>query len=140
VAEEGDELEVNFDAPSLHCPSRPTALLYLDCIMVSLAHALLPSNEMKLIFFVPFVQGRRCVACNSAVVNIDNSAGGSYCGGCGIVLEENTIVSEITFGETSGGAAMVQGSYVSADASESTAATCAPLVVPPSHSPCLSIL
>lgn len=29
-------------------------------------------------------------------------------------------MSEITFGETSGGAAMVQGSYVSADASEST--------------------
>ncbi|KAL7416622.1 hypothetical protein BDY24DRAFT_377678 [Mrakia frigida] len=59
---------------------------------------------------------RRCVACNSSVINIDSSAGGSYCGGCGIVLEENTIVSEITFGETSGGAAMVQGSYVSADA------------------------
>ena len=60
------------------------------------------------------------MSCNSSVVNIDSSAGGSYCGGCGIVLEENTIVSEITFGETSGGAAMVQGSYVSADASEST--------------------
>ncbi|KII94747.1 hypothetical protein PLICRDRAFT_97432, partial [Plicaturopsis crispa FD-325 SS-3] len=31
---------------------------------------------------------------------------------CGTVVEENTIVSEVVFGETSGGAAMVQGSYV----------------------------
>lgn len=34
------------------------------------------------------------------------------------MLEENAIVSEVTFGETSGGAAMVQGSYVGADQSE----------------------
>lgn len=27
-------------------------------------------------------------------------------------MEENTIVAEVTFGETSNGAAMVQGSYV----------------------------
>lgn len=33
------------------------------------------------------------------------------------VLEENAIVSEITFGETGGGAAMVQGSYVGQDQS-----------------------
>jgi transcription factor IIIB subunit 2 len=33
-------------------------------------------------------------------------------------MEENTIVSEITFGETSAGAAMVQGSYVGQGSSE----------------------
>ena len=38
---------------------------------------------------------------------------------CVQVLEENVIVSEITFGETGGGAAMVQGSYVGADQSTS---------------------
>lgn len=33
------------------------------------------------------------------------------------VLEESSIVAEVTFGETSGGAAIVQGSYVGADQS-----------------------
>lgn len=33
-------------------------------------------------------------------------------------MEENAIVSEISFGETSGGAAMVQGSYVGSDQSK----------------------
>lgn len=40
-------------------------------------------------------------------------------------MEENTIVSEVTFGETSTGAAMVQGAYVGQGSSES----CHPLVV-----------
>lgn len=33
-------------------------------------------------------------------------------------MEENTIVSEVTFGETSTGAAMVQGSYVARGSSK----------------------
>lgn len=33
-------------------------------------------------------------------------------------MEENTIVNEISFGETGSGAAMVQGSYVSQGSSE----------------------
>lgn len=37
------------------------------------------------------------------------------CAGCGTVLSEENIVSEVTFGETSSGAAIVQGSYVGAD-------------------------
>ena len=37
---------------------------------------------------------------------------------CGTVIEENAIVSEISFGETSTGAAMVQGSYVGQGSSE----------------------
>lgn len=34
------------------------------------------------------------------------------------VLEENSIVAEVTFGETAGGKAILQGSYVSADKGE----------------------
>ncbi|KAL8293709.1 hypothetical protein RQP46_000410 [Phenoliferia psychrophenolica] len=50
-----------------------------------------------------------CFSCGEdAILETDGSAGNS-------VLEENNIVSEITFGETGGGAAMVQGSYVGAD-------------------------
>lgn len=64
------------------------------------------------------LQGK-CPQCSSTVVEVDSTQGQSYCRSCGIVLEENTIVSEITFGETSGGAAVVQGSLVGADASES---------------------
>lgn len=37
------------------------------------------------------------------------------CQTCGRVADESNIVSEITFGETSGGAAVVQGSYLAAD-------------------------
>ncbi|KAI5474454.1 transcription factor TFIIIB complex subunit brf1 [Pseudohyphozyma bogoriensis] len=57
-----------------------------------------------------------CPTCSEdALIEVDGSAGNSVCTRCGTVLEENAIVSEITFGETSGGAAMVQGSYVGAD-------------------------
>ncbi|KAM0752536.1 BRF1-domain-containing protein [Meredithblackwellia eburnea MCA 4105] len=57
-----------------------------------------------------------CVNCGEdTLIEYDSSAGNSICTACGTVLEENAIVSEITFGETSGGAAMVQGSYVGAD-------------------------
>ena len=37
------------------------------------------------------------------------------CRTCGTIVEESNIVSEITFGESSSGAAVVQGSFVSAD-------------------------
>lgn len=53
------------------------------------------------------------------MVEIDQAQGQTYCAGCGIVLEENTIVSEVTFGESSTGAAVLQGSYVGADAGQS---------------------
>jgi transcription factor IIIB 90 kDa subunit len=46
------------------------------------------------------------------VIEYDAAAGNGFCVRCGTVVEENTIVSEVTFGETSSGAAMVQGSYV----------------------------
>ncbi|KAJ9239211.1 hypothetical protein DTO169E5_4501 [Paecilomyces variotii] len=43
--------------------------------------------------------------------------GQKVCSGCGTVISESNIVSEVTFGETSSGAAMVQGTFVGADQS-----------------------
>jgi transcription factor IIIB 90 kDa subunit len=46
------------------------------------------------------------------VIEYDTAAGNGFCIKCGTVVEENTIVSEVTFGETASGGAMVQGSFV----------------------------
>ncbi|EKM50866.1 uncharacterized protein PHACADRAFT_31958 [Phanerochaete carnosa HHB-10118-sp] len=53
-----------------------------------------------------------CVECGGTVIEYDAAAGNGFCVQCGTVVEENTIVNEVTFGETSTGAAMVQGSFV----------------------------
>lgn len=37
------------------------------------------------------------------------------CHSCGTIVDDSNIVSEVTFGENSSGAAMVQGSFVAAD-------------------------
>jgi transcription factor IIIB subunit 2 len=52
------------------------------------------------------------------VIEYDAAAGNGFCLSCGTVVEENAIVSEVTFGETSAGAAMVQGSYVAQGSSK----------------------
>ncbi|KAM6499847.1 BRF1 domain containing protein [Amanita muscaria] len=53
-----------------------------------------------------------CSDCGGTVIEYDHAAGNGFCVACGTVVEENTIVNEIEFGETSAGAAVVQGSYV----------------------------
>ncbi|KIJ52660.1 hypothetical protein M422DRAFT_43485 [Sphaerobolus stellatus SS14] len=53
-----------------------------------------------------------CGDCGGTTIEYDAAAGNGFCVQCGTVVEENTIVSEVTFGETSNGAAMVQGSFV----------------------------
>ncbi|GJJ14676.1 hypothetical protein Clacol_008942 [Clathrus columnatus] len=53
-----------------------------------------------------------CGDCGGTTIEYDTAAGNAFCIQCGTVVEENTIVAEVTFGETSTGAAMVQGSYV----------------------------
>ncbi|KAJ7226248.1 hypothetical protein B0H12DRAFT_1149243 [Mycena haematopus] len=53
-----------------------------------------------------------CKDCGGTVLEYDTAAGNGVCVACGMVVEENAIVSEITFGETSSGGAMVQGSFV----------------------------
>ncbi|KAM3159461.1 B-related factor 1 [Lachancea thermotolerans] len=46
--------------------------------------------------------------------DISNANNDLVCKGCGTVSEDNPIVSEVTFGESSSGAAVVHGSYVGA--------------------------
>ncbi|RDB26784.1 Transcription factor IIIB subunit [Hypsizygus marmoreus] len=53
-----------------------------------------------------------CNFCGGTVIEYDTSAGHGICVKCGTVVEEGAIVSEVAFGETSNGAAMVQGSFV----------------------------
>ncbi|KAI5954439.1 BRF1 [Candida jiufengensis] len=53
-------------------------------------------------------------------VNRYTAAGDVSCLRCGTVLEENPIVSEVQFGESSSGAAMVQGAMVGADQARAT--------------------
>jgi transcription factor IIIB subunit 2 len=64
------------------------------------------------------VQQATCSDCGGNVIEYDTAAGNGFCIKCGTVVEENTIVNEVTFGETSAGAAMVQGSFVGQGASE----------------------
>ncbi|ODV80092.1 TFIIB-domain-containing protein [Suhomyces tanzawaensis NRRL Y-17324] len=58
-----------------------------------------------------------CVNCGhpKLIVNRYNPAGDVSCERCGTVQDENPIVSEVQFGESSLGAAMVQGAMVGAD-------------------------
>ncbi|EFE44292.1 hypothetical protein TRV_00908 [Trichophyton verrucosum HKI 0517] len=49
--------------------------------------------------------------------NIVEDDGQKVCAGCGTVISESNIVSEVTFGEASSGAAIVQGTFVGADQS-----------------------
>ncbi|KAG2002253.1 transcription initiation factor IIB, variant 3 [Coprinopsis cinerea AmutBmut pab1-1] len=53
-----------------------------------------------------------CNECGGSVIEYDHAAGNGFCIQCGTVVEENLIVNEIVFGETSNGAAIVQGSFV----------------------------
>ncbi|KAK0564207.1 transcription factor TFIIIB subunit brf1 [Tilletia horrida] len=55
----------------------------------------------------------QCPHCSSTKTIHDGDT--VACAECGYVFEQSQIVSEVTFGETSSGAATVQGSYVSAD-------------------------
>ncbi|KAG5634460.1 hypothetical protein H0H81_001877, partial [Sphagnurus paluster] len=53
-----------------------------------------------------------CNDCGGTVIEYDSAAGNGFCVKCGTVVEEGAIVSEVAFGETANGAAMVQGSFV----------------------------
>ncbi|GAA5942020.1 transcription factor TFIIIB subunit BRF1 [Sporobolomyces koalae] len=56
-----------------------------------------------------------CTSCGEDSVLEMADTAQTVCTKCGTVLTENNIVSEVTFGETGSGAAMVQGSFVAAD-------------------------
>lgn len=54
--------------------------------------------------------------------NIVEDDGQKVCSGCGTVISESNIVSEVTFGEAASGAAVVQGTFVGADQSHGRSA------------------
>ncbi|CAO3594341.1 unnamed protein product [Absidia cylindrospora] len=53
----------------------------------------------------------RCHNCGYGRVETDPSTGTTYCVSCGGVLEENNIVAEVTFSESSGGKTVLQGAF-----------------------------
>lgn len=56
-----------------------------------------------------------CPNCGCNEVEVDAAQGTSFCVKCGTVLEENTIVAEVTFSENAAGVASLQGQFVSSD-------------------------
>ncbi|XP_060781205.1 BRF1 RNA polymerase III transcription initiation factor subunit a [Neoarius graeffei] len=58
---------------------------------------------------------RRCQNCGGTDVDVDQARGDAVCMGCGSVLEDNIIVSEVTFVESSGGGLSAVGQFVASD-------------------------
>lgn len=65
---------------------------------------------------------QKCKTCGHTQFDVNRytAAGDVSCLRCGTVMEENPIVSEVQFGESSSGAAMVQGAMVGADQARAT--------------------
>uniref|UniRef100_A0A8C0M8I1 Transcription factor IIIB 90 kDa subunit n=2 Tax=Canis lupus familiaris TaxID=9615 RepID=A0A8C0M8I1_CANLF len=59
--------------------------------------------------------GRVCRACGGTDIELDTARGDAVCTGCGSVLEDNIIVSEVQFVENSGGGSSAVGQFVSLD-------------------------
>lgn len=55
-----------------------------------------------------------CSQCGGTDIEYDSARGDAVCTGCGSVLEDNIIVSEVTFQEQSSGASSLVGQFVSA--------------------------
>lgn len=56
-----------------------------------------------------------CSQCGETDIEYDQARGDAVCTSCGFVLEDNIIVSEITFQEQSSGASTVVGQFVSSE-------------------------
>ncbi|XP_044789276.1 transcription factor IIIB 90 kDa subunit isoform X5 [Bubalus bubalis] len=59
--------------------------------------------------------GRVCRGCGGTDIELDAARGDAVCTGCGSVLEDNIIVSEVQFVENSGGGSSAVGQFVSLD-------------------------
>lgn len=66
-----------------------------------------------------------CKNCGSSDIDVDHARGDAVCMGCGSVLEDNIIVSEVEFVETGGGGSLAVGQFVSAEGeNDGTFAAC----------------
>ena len=61
------------------------------------------------------MSSRVCSQCGCSDIDIDSARGDAVCTGCGSVLEDQIIVSEIQFQESAGGASSMVGQFVSTD-------------------------
>lgn len=61
------------------------------------------------------MSGGVCSHCGCTEIDKDPARGDAVCTGCGSVLEDQIIVSEVQFQENSCGSASVIGQYVSSD-------------------------
>lgn len=59
--------------------------------------------------------GKTCPNCQSSEFDVDPARGDTVCTSCGIVVEENAIVSEVTIQENSDGSSSVVGQFVSSE-------------------------
>ncbi|XP_032197481.1 transcription factor IIIB 90 kDa subunit isoform X5 [Mustela erminea] len=64
--------------------------------------------------------GRVCRGCGGTDIELDTARGDAVCTGCGSVLEDNIIVSEVQFVENSGGGSSAVGQFVSLDGAGKT--------------------
>lgn len=58
---------------------------------------------------------KTCPHCKSSDLDVDPARGDTVCMGCGSVLEENAIVSEVSFAENADGSSSVVGQFVSTE-------------------------
>ncbi|XP_058470969.1 transcription factor IIIB 90 kDa subunit-like [Solea solea] len=58
---------------------------------------------------------KACKNCGSSDVDVDQARGDAVCMGCGSVLEDNIIVSEVEFVESGGGGSLAVGQFVSSE-------------------------
>ena len=56
-----------------------------------------------------------CSHCGGSDIEYDSARGDAVCTGCGSVLEDNIIVSEVSYQEQSSGASTVVGQFVSSE-------------------------
>ncbi len=56
-----------------------------------------------------------CSSCGGSDIEYDQARGDAVCTNCGCVLEDNIIVSEVSFAEQSSGVSSVIGQFVSSE-------------------------
>ncbi|XP_060564800.1 transcription factor IIIB 90 kDa subunit-like [Ruditapes philippinarum] len=61
------------------------------------------------------MSSRMCNQCGCTDIDIDSTRGDAVCTGCGSVLEDQIIVSEVQFQENSGGGSSLIGQFVSSE-------------------------
>lgn len=61
------------------------------------------------------MSSKACKNCGSTDIDVDQARGDAVCMGCGSVLEDNIIVSEVEFVETGGGGSLAVGQFVSSE-------------------------